>query len=156
MVALDAGYKTPWIMKQIFDSGRLRIVPYKRYMTKQGFFKKYEYVYDEYYDCFICPNNQVLNYSTTNREGYREYKSEPCICKECPMRTQCTESKTCQKVVMRHVWEEYMELAEDVRHSPKGKEIYTLRGQTQSPLFQVQNANYFRRPFLWSFPLVKG
>ena len=44
-------------------------------MTKEGFFKKYEYVYDEYYDCYICPENQILRYSTTNRDGYREYKS---------------------------------------------------------------------------------
>ena len=44
-------------------------------MTKKGFFKKTEYVYDEYYDCYICPVNKLLHYSTTNREGYREYKS---------------------------------------------------------------------------------
>jgi len=135
MVTLDAGYKTPWIMKQIFDSGRLPSVPYKRPMTKQGFFKKYEYVYDEYYDCVICPNNEILKYSTTNREGYREYKSNAKICRECPCRGQCTESKECVKVVTRHVWEDYMELAEGVRHSPEGKEIYKLRGQTIERVF---------------------
>jgi len=135
MVALDAGYKTPWIMKQIFDSGRLPSTPYKRPMTKTEFFKKYEYVYDEYYDCVLCPNNQVLKYSTTNREGYREYKSNPKICRECSYRVQCTESKECVKVVSRHVWEDYIELAEDVRHSPKGKEIYTMRRQTIERVF---------------------
>ena len=49
MVAIDSGYKTPWIMKQVFDTGRLPAVPYKRPMTKVGFFRKYEYVYDEFY-----------------------------------------------------------------------------------------------------------
>ena len=44
-------------------------------MTKEGYFRKHEYVYDEYYDCYLCPENQVLSYSTTNRDGYREYKS---------------------------------------------------------------------------------
>ena len=39
---------------------------------KESFFKKYEYVYDEYYDCYICPNNRILSYRTTNREGYKE------------------------------------------------------------------------------------
>lgn len=135
MVALDAGYKTPWIMKQIFDSGRLASTPYKRPMTKAGFFKKYEYVYDEYYDCIICPNNQVLKYSTTNREGYRIYKSNPEICKSCPCLEKCTASKACLKIVTRHVWEDYMELAEDVRLSPKGKEIYALRGETIERVF---------------------
>lgn len=135
MVALDAGYKTPWIMKQIFDSERLPSTPYKRPMTKDGFYKKHEYVYDEHYDCIICPNNQILNYSTTNRDGYREYKSNPKICEDCPKRSLCTESKNYQKVVMRHIWEEYIEQAEDVRHSSEGKEAYSLRSQTVERVF---------------------
>ncbi|WP_449246787.1 IS1182 family transposase [Desulfarculus baarsii] len=135
MVAMDSGYRTPWIMKQVFDSDRLPSVPYKRPMTKEGFFKKYEYAYDEYYDCYLCPNDQILKYSTTNRDGYREYKSNPEICKNCPHRSRCTESKNCQKVVTRHVWEEYIERAEDVRHSPQGKEIYKLRKETIERVF---------------------
>lgn len=135
MVAMDSGYRTPWITKQIFDSGRLPSIPYKRPMTKEGFFKKPEYVYDEYYDCYLCPNHQVLKYSTTNREGYREYKSDPMICVNCPMKAQCTGSKGCQKVVTRHVWESYMELAEDVRHSEKGREVYKLRKETIERVF---------------------
>ena len=135
MVGVDSGYKTPWIMKQIFESGRLPATPYKRPMTKQGFFKKYDYVYDEYYDQIICPNNKLLDYSTTNREGYREYKSNPEDCKNCAYREQCTQSKAFQKVVTRHVWEEYMELAEEVRHSPQGKEIYKLRCETIERVF---------------------
>ena len=135
MTALDSGYRTPWIMKQVFDSGRLPSVPYKRPMTKEGFFRKREYAYDEYFDCYLCPNNQILKYSTTNKDGYREYKSNSSICKNCPCRSQCTESKSFQKVVTRHVWEEYMELAEDVRHSSKGKEIYKLRKETIERVF---------------------
>lgn len=142
---IDSGYKTPWIMKQVFDSGRLPATPYKRPMTKKGFFKKYEYVYDEYYDCIICPNNQVLSYSTTNKEGYREYKSNPTICKSCPHVAQCTESKNCQKVVTRHAWADYMERAEDVRHSARGKEIYTLRSQTIERVFADAKEKHFMR-----------
>jgi len=135
MVVIDNGYRTPWIMKQVIDSNRLPNVPYKCPQTKDGFFKKYEYAYDEYFDCVICPNNEVLEYSTTNREGYREYKSNPKVCIHCPCRAQCTESKSCQKVVTRHVWEEYMELAEEVRHSTQGRETYKLRKQTIERVF---------------------
>ena len=145
MVAVDSGYKTPWIMKQVFDSGRLPATPYKRPMTKVGFFKKYEYVYDEYYDCVICPNNQVLKYTTTNREGYKEFKSDPKICKDCPMRKQCTESKNCVKVVTMHVWEDYLDRAEDVRYSPQGKEIYSLRSQTIERVFADAKEKHFMR-----------
>lgn len=71
--------------------------------TKDGFFKKYEYVYDEYNDAYICPGNQMLKYSTTNRNGYREYKSNGQICMNCPYLNRCTLSKTHQKIITRHI-----------------------------------------------------
>lgn len=134
-IGVDSAYKTPWIMKQIFDSDRIAATPYKRPMTKKGFLRKYDYVYDEYYDCIICPNNQILKYSTTNKDGYREYKSNPDVCKSCPHLSQCTESKNYQKTVTRHIWEDYIEKAEDIRLSPEGKKIYSLRSQTIERVF---------------------
>ncbi len=134
-IAVDAGYKTPWICKKIIDDGRNPSTPYKRPMSKQGFFRPYEYVYDEYYNCVICPHNQVLLYTTTNQEGYREFKSNPEICKNCPDLKRCTHSKTNQKVVVKHIWEKYIDQAEDFRHSAAGKESYSLRGQTIERVF---------------------
>ena len=55
VVTADAGYKTPWICKQIIDSGSLPSLPYRCPMTKAGNLPWYEYVYDEYYDCVLCP-----------------------------------------------------------------------------------------------------
>lgn len=81
--------KTPAICREIIEAEKAPIMPYKRPMTQKGYFKKYEYVYDEHYDYYICPNNQILSYSTTNRNGYREYKSVPKICCSCPKRMQC-------------------------------------------------------------------
>ena len=135
VITADAGYKTPWICKQIFDSGRIPSLPYKRPMTKKGNLPWYEYVYDEYYDCVLCPQNQILSYSTTNREGNREYKSKSYICKNCPVRERCTENQQCTKTVTRHVWHDYIERAEDVRHSPIGKKTYSLRSQTIERVF---------------------
>jgi len=144
-VVVDAGYKTPWICKQVFDDGRIAVTPYKRPMTKKGFFRKHEYVYDEYYDSMICPNNVMLSYSTTNRDGYREYKSDPRVCALCTMKHRCTESRSCQKVVTQHVWNEYLEKAEDIRHSPQGKELYSLRGQTIERVFADAKEKHFMR-----------
>ena len=135
IVTADACYKTPWICKQVFDSGRIPSLPYKRPMTKKDNLPWHEYVYDEYYDCILCPQNQVLSYSTTNREGYREYKSRSYICKNCPVRERCTQNQQCTKTVTRHVWHDYIERAEDVRHSDIGKETYALRSQTIERVF---------------------
>jgi len=134
-VAVDAGYKTPWICKKIIDDGRNPSTPYKRPMSKEGFFRPYEYVYDEYYNCVICPRNQVLPYTTTSQEGYREFKSNPEICRNCPDLQRCTHSRANQKIVIKHIWEKYIDQAEDFRHSPAGRESYSLRGQTIERVF---------------------
>lgn len=135
VITTDAGYKTPWICKLIFDSGRIPSLPYKRPMTRKGNLPWYEYVYDEYYDCILRPQNKVLSYATTNREGYREYKSRSYVCKSCPVRERCTQSRQCAKTVTRHIWHEYIERAEDVPHSPIGKATYSLRSQTIERVF---------------------
>jgi transposase len=134
-VTIDAGYKTPAIAKQIIDDGRTPIMPYKRPMTKKGFFKKSDYAYDEYFDCYICPNNAILKYSTTNRDGYREYKSNSEKCKDCPYLSKCTENKAHIKLVTRHVWEGYLEQAEEIRQTIGTKEIYGKRKETIERVF---------------------
>lgn len=135
MIVMDAGYKTPAIAKDLIDDKIKPLFPYKRPMTKKGFFKKHEYVYDEYYDCYLCPNNQVLRYSTTDREGYRQYKSNANSCKNCPLISQCTQSKNQQKVVTRHIWEHYLEKCEDIRHELGMKETYNKRKETIERIF---------------------
>lgn len=139
---VDAGYKTPAIAKILLDDGVKPVFPYKRPMTKEGFFKKYEYVYDEYNDCYICPANHVLEYSTTNRDGYKEYKSCSRICAECKYLSQCTASKNHQKMVTRHVWEEYMETCEDIRHTIGMKALYSHRKETIERIFGTAKENH--------------
>ena len=131
----DAAYKTPAIAKLLIDDNVEPIFPYKSPQTKDGFFKKYEYVYDEHYDCYICPNNKILKCSTTNREGYREYKSCPIDCAKCPYLHKCTESQGKVKVVTRHVWENYIEICEDLRHTEGNKQLYDKRKETIERLF---------------------
>ena len=138
----DAGYKTPAIAKLLLDNGIKPLFPYKRPMTKKGFFPKYEYVYDEMYDCYLCPNNQILKYSTTNRDGYKEYKSNKKVCCDCPYLSQCTESRDYVKVVTRHVWEEYMETCEDIRHTLGMSELYKQRKETIERLFGTAKENH--------------
>lgn len=135
MVVADAGYKTPAIAKLLLDNQIEPLFPYKRPATKDGFFKKYDYVYDEYHDCYICPSNQLLTYRTTNREGYREYKSRDCS--GCPHLHMCTHSKEQVKLVTRHVWEEYLERTEDIRHRIGCHEIYAKRKETIERIFAM-------------------
>jgi len=134
-IVADSAYKTPWICKRIIDDGRVPSMPYKRPMGNNDFIRPYDYIYDKYYDCVICPENEILNYSTTNRDGYREFKSNPEICKNCARINECTHSKNHQKLVTKHIWADYLELAEDYRHTPEYKALYEQRKETIERVF---------------------
>lgn len=84
-------------------------------------------------------------YFTTKRESYREYKSREYLCKTYPTRRMCTENAKCEKTVLRHVWQDYVEMAEHVRYIPVYKELYRLRkekigreGEARHALHAVQ------------------
>jgi hypothetical protein len=113
----------------------LPVLPYTRPKTKNGFFRKHDYVYDKYYDCSLCPQGQVLKYTTTTKDGYRQYKSNPAICAECPFLSQFTESKNHQKLIQRHIWEAYLEEAEHLRHTDEIKQIYSRSKETIERVF---------------------
>lgn len=145
---LDSGYNTPAICRQVTIDGKTIFLPYKRPMTKKGFFKKYEYTYVPEFDYYICPNDKVLKYSTTGRDGYRTFKSNPKDCENCPFLSKCTQSKKHQKVITRHVWEEYKEAANKRRKTPEWKLIYPLRKETIERVFadtkEKNNLRYTR------------
>jgi transposase len=134
-IVADAGYVTPHIAKYCFDHGTVPVLPYKRPMTRKGYFRKHEYAYDEYYDCYLCPRDQVLSYQRTDRDGYRMYTSDPKYCCTCPDRERCTQSRNHTKVITRHIWAAYLEEANHLRHTPSHEALYTLRSQTIERVF---------------------
>ena len=111
--------------------------PHLRYrpQTMKNGHEWWKYVYDEFYNCVICPEYQPLKYSTTNRDGYREYKSDPNICAACPTRERCTHSRDCIKTVQRHIWKDYEELADDARYTPAYAQLYKCRKETIERVF---------------------
>ena len=100
---------------------------------KKGYIKKYEFVYDGYYDIYICPNDKTLYYTTTNKEGYREYKSEAKDCENCPFKSRCT--KSASKLITRHIWEDYQEQVNELRYTEEWQKIYPLRKQSIERVF---------------------
>lgn len=135
IVVADSAYKTPWICKRIFGSGRVLSTSYIRPKTKKNGYPWWMYVYDEYFDDILCPQYRALHYATTNREGYREYRSRSYLCRDCPTREQCTVSAKCEKTVTRHVWQDYVEMAEDARYMTAYKELYRLRKEKIERVF---------------------
>jgi hypothetical protein len=134
-VVADSAYKTPPICKKVFDDKRVLSTAYTRPQTMKGGHEWWKYVYDEYYDCVLCPESQPLQYKATNRDGYREYKSNPKICASCPARHLCTHSKGCVKTVQRHIWKDYEDLADDAGYTPRYRDLYARRKETIERVF---------------------
>ena len=121
----DATYITSHICKTIIDLGLIPAFPYTRKGYRKDYFKKYEYVYDEYNDIYICPNEKDLIPISINKDGYMIYKADKKDCANCPFKEKCT--KGTYKQVLRHVWEEYKEMANDYRHHEDVKKVYKER-----------------------------
>lgn len=130
VVGLDAGYNTAPLCHGLVERKIAGVVGYKRPHSPKGMLKKRQFEYEREQDCYRCPQGQSLHYSTTNRNGYREYKSNPMFCKECPLLDQCTKSRNQQKVVVRHVWEDDREQINRNRLTDWGKKVYERRRET--------------------------
>ena len=136
----DAAYLTPHICKTLIDLEMKPAMPYTRKGYRKDYFKKYEFVYDEYNDIYICPNEKDLIPTGINRDGYIVYKACEKDCANCPLKDKCTKSK--YKQVLRHVWEGYKEMVNDYRHHEDVKEIYKQRPQHIERVFADGKTKY--------------
>ena len=129
-VGVDAGYAAAAITQGLEERNIYGVIGYRTPTHRDGYFYKREYRYDQKLDIYICPNGQLLSYRTTNREGYRQYHSDPEQCRNCPLRHKCTQSANAIKVVTRHVWEPSRERIDQHRLNRVGKRIYKRRKET--------------------------
>ena len=134
-ITMDAGYKTPWIAKKILDDGRIPILPYTNHHYKEGIYKPWQYEYDPNADCFICPHKGILRHTTTDKDGRRTYRSNTKVCKDCPFKAMCGANEKGQKLLTTHIWQEYLDLVEQLRRTERGKEIYAMRKETIERVF---------------------
>lgn len=134
-VTMDAGYKTPWIAKKVLEDSRIPILPYTRYKGKNDRFRPWDFTYDLVNDSFICPRGHELKHTTTSKEGKRTYRSSTKICKNCPCRTVCGANENGQRMLTTHIWQEYLDLVEQLRKTERGKEIYAMRKETIERVF---------------------
>ena len=75
----DAAYLTNHICKTIIELEMIPALPYSRLGYKKGYFKKYEFVYDELNDIYICPNGKdLISNDKYNKDGYKIYKADKC------------------------------------------------------------------------------
>jgi transposase len=130
-VGLDAGYATAGIAKGLEDRDITGVTGYRRPTPpREGMMGPKSFTFDPKADGYRCPQGQLLPYATTDRTGYRQYKSDPNICKTCPLLATCTSNPKAQRTVTRHVWQEARDRNDAQRLTPQGKAIYKRRKET--------------------------
>jgi len=130
-VGLDAGYATSGIAQGLEQRGILGITGYRRPTPpRSGMMASKLFAYEAERDGYRCPQGQLLGYATTDRTGYRHYKSDPAICRSCPLLASCTSSRNATRLIIRHVWADARERADAHRLTPWGKRIYKRRKET--------------------------
>ncbi len=134
-VTMDAAYKTPWIAKKTLDDGKIPIVPYSRYKGNKEQYKPWEYIYDPVNDAYTCPKGGILRHTTTSKEGKRTYRSTPEHCRSCPCRRKCGANEKGQKVFTTHIWQDYLDIMEQLRKTERAKDIYAQRKETIERVF---------------------
>ena len=70
-----------------------------------------------------------------DKDGKRTYRSNPKCCKDCPFKWKCGANEKGQKILTTHIWQEYLDLVEQLRKTDLGKEIYAMRKETIERVF---------------------
>lgn len=147
-VGLDAGYMSAPLCKGLEDRELYGVIGYRRPTHIKGRLPKRAYVYDVQQDSYCCPGGQQLSYRTTTRDGYREYRSNPKLCRNCPWLGQCTSNAQAVKTITRHVWEDAREKVDAHRLTKAGKALYKRRKETIERSFadakQLHGQRYIR------------
>lgn len=125
--AADAGYNNVYIAKDLYEMGIIGIMGYRRAGGAKGKYKKHKFKYLPEWDVYICPERKYLEYRTTTREGYRQYQCPKHCCENCVRRDECLTEKQSQKMLMRHIWEDYKDFVRLNTLTDEGKEIYAKR-----------------------------
>ncbi|WP_053555367.1 IS1182 family transposase [Sphingopyxis sp. 113P3] len=130
-VGLDAGYATAGIAKGLEDRQIMGVTGYRNpSRPRPGMMRKSRFVWEGQSDGYRCPEGQLLGYSTTDRNGYRQYKSDPNVCRDCALLSSCTTAQKPQRVITRHVWQDSRDRVDALRLTPQGKAIYKRRKET--------------------------
>ncbi|MCF6127993.1 IS1182 family transposase [Mesorhizobium sp. M7A.F.Ca.CA.001.07.2.1] len=130
-VGLDAGYATAGIAKGLEDRAIRGVTGYRRPRPpKPGMMGPSSFTHEPAADGYRCLQGQMLAYATTDRNGYRHYKSDPAICRDCPLLASCTSNAKAQRTIIRHAWADAKERTDANRLTAWGKAIYRRRKET--------------------------
>ena len=121
------------------------------------YFSKYDFIFSEEDNAFICPEGQKMQLKYCDKEGKRTYSGNKDICLNCQRRSICCKSKKGQPRTISV--DDYESLRKEMRikmKDSKSKEIYSRRKVVVEPVFgQIKDLG-FRGFHMRGFDKVSG
>lgn len=112
---------------------------------RKGIFPEEAFIYDPETDTYRCPGNQVLKRRRQKKKRKAfEYGISPRICMCCPLRDQCTKSKT-GRTIKRHLRQDDLNHMRQAAQSPRAKKDIKKRQSLMERSFAQATRYGFKR-----------
>jgi transposase len=149
----DTKYGTIENIKALEDAGIRAYVPLPNWEERYEVWSASHFRYEPQADQYRCPQGQILQrVGEVNPDGRQLYQAPASICKDCPVKVQCTTS-TQGRRVYRHVGEEYLERVRTYQHTLAYQKALRKRKVWVEPLFAEakdwHGLRRFRLRLLW-------
>jgi transposase len=150
----DTKYGTLENIRAVEDMGIRAYVPLPNWEQNSAYFGASNFSYDAEHDRYVCPNGQALRRTHTSEAGQRIlYRAQASICRNCPLRSQCTPAKKSGRSVYRSFGEEYLERVRAYHQTPAYEKAMRKRKVWVEPLFaeakEWHGLRRFRLRRLW-------
>jgi transposase len=144
----DSTYGTVLNIVGLEQDGIAAYVPIANLSERGSFYPTEMFHYDSEKDLFICPQGQELRlHSRSQSEQEFVYRANSKICNACPVKSQCTESKT-GRHLRRSFFQEYLDRVKAYHETEDYKKAMRKRQLWPEPLFGEAKQWHQMRQFL--------
>ena len=131
----DAKYGTIPNIVGLEQMGIQANLPTADLSQRTKFYPAEQFHYDAEHDQYLCPRDQVLRlYSRRLTEQVFVYAAEASVCNACPVKAECTDSKS-GRHIFRSFFQEYLERVKVYRESDGYQKAMRKRALWTEPLF---------------------
>ena len=151
MTLADAGYFAASHLTECDRRGQQVVVSEARQRFLKEPYHKDRFTYNEYNDCFTCPQGQTLAFvriQHVNGIPLRLYRAAGAVCQACPALSACTKAKEIGRSLAVGPHDEALRSHRAWMSTAAAKEGHRLRKQLVEPVFGIIKEQQGARRFL--------
>ena len=131
----DIRYGTVPIIVGLEERGIKAYLPTSDFSQRTKYYPAKLFQYDSDNDHYVCPQGQILSLTSRRKtEQVALYRAKASVCNACPVKSQCTGSKS-GRHIFRSFFQEYLDQAETYRQTEAYLKAMCKRSVWVEPLF---------------------